>query len=172
MELFQVVESGEGIERAIRQGLARRGGVTGRCVTGGHPALLVVSPKAARQECSLPLACRTALLPGERTVPEGLRAAATVCYGISPRDSLTISRREKDVLWAVLQRELVTVDGQVVRRQEFPVSIGCGRRELSTLAAVGGLLLLGVPPEELSRISKNEKIIVDNRNKRCYNLHC
>ena len=70
-------------------------------------------------------------------------------YGASPRDSLTISSREGDRLWAALQRELVTVGGQVVERQEFPLTLPPGTKELSALAAAGALLLLGVPPEAL-----------------------
>ncbi len=53
-------------------------------------------------------------------------------------------------LWAALQRELVTVDGQVVERQEFPLDLERGEEEQSALAVAGALLLLGVPPEELS----------------------
>lgn len=151
MELFQVIEDGEGIERAILSGLsARKGGR--EQVSEKHPALLVVSPRAAAEGAPLPEHCRTVLLPGEigeRALP--LRAASAVSYGISPRDSLTISSRERDTLWAALQRELVTVDGRVVEQQEFPVSLGQGEEELSALAAAGALILLGVPPEKLGR---------------------
>ena len=80
---------------------------------------------------------------------DGLRAASAVSYGASPRDSLTISSREGGRLWAALQRELVTVDGQVVERQEFPLALEPGREELPALAVAGALLLLGVPPEDL-----------------------
>ena len=148
MELFQVIEDGEGIEAAILQSLPARPD-TGRRVSERHPALLVVSPRAAEQGMRLPRQCRTALVPGELTVP--LRAASAVSYGVSPRDSLTISSREGDILWAALQRELVTVDGRVVERQEFPLRLEPGAGELPSLAAAGALLLLGVPPEELSR---------------------
>ena len=78
-----------------------------------------------------------------------LRAASPVSYGAAPRDSLTISSREGDRLWAALQRELVTVDGQVVDRQEFPLRLAPGEEVLSGLAVAGALLLLGVPPEAL-----------------------
>ena len=44
----------------------------------------------------------------------------------------------------------MTVDGRVVERQEFPLALEPGEEELSALAAAGALLLLGVPPEELS----------------------
>ena len=44
---------------------------------------------------------------------------------------------------------LLTVDGQVVERQEFPLALEPGREELPALAVAGALLLLGVPPEAL-----------------------
>ena len=150
MECFQVFEAGEGIERAILRGLSARGGLRGRCANGGHPALLVVSPRAAARGTRLPRQCRTVLLPGEMGGAP-LQAASAVSYGVSPRDSLTISSRERDTLWAALQRELVTVDGRVAEQQESPVSLGQGEEELSALAAAGALILLGVPPEKLGR---------------------
>ena len=121
MECFQVLEAGEGIEAAVLRGLTARGVPRGGCSGENQPALLVVSP----------------------------RAASAVSYGVSPRDSLTISSREGDTLWAALQRELVTVDGRVVERQEFPLVLAPGEEELAALAAAGALLLLGVPPEEV-----------------------
>ena len=152
MECFRVIEAGEGIEGAILRKLSARGGLTEGCVTLNHPALLVVSPRAADRGLELPGACRTVLLPGKAGgLLEGLRAASAVSYGTSPRDSLTISSREGDKLWAALQRELVTVGGRVVERQEFPYRLEKGEGELSALAVAGALLLLGVPPEELGR---------------------
>lgn len=151
MEFFQVVERGEGIEGAILKGLSRRGGLRRTYVSGRHPALLVVSPRAAEAGLTLSGTCRTVLLPGDAGAVLGdLQAASAVSYGASPRDSLTVSSREEGRLWAALQRELVTIDGQVVERQEFPVSLWDTREELSALAVAGALLLLGVPPEELS----------------------
>ena len=147
MELFQVIEDGEGIEGAILRALPARAGQERR-VSERHPALLVVSPKAAEQGIPLPRQCRTVLLPGEMGGAP-LQAASAVSYGVSPRDSLTISSREGNILWAALQRELVTVDGQVVERQEFPLALEPGEGELAALAAAGALLLLGVPPEKL-----------------------
>ena len=147
MEHFQVIEDGEGIEGAILRALPARAGQERR-VSERHPALLVVSPKAAEQGIPLPRQCRTVLLPGEMGGAP-LQAASAVSYGVSPRDSLTISSREGELLWAALQRELVTVDGQVVERQEFPLALEPGEGELAALAAAGALLLLGVPPEKL-----------------------
>lgn len=152
MECFRVIEAGEGIEQAILRGLAARGGMTEKCVSLSHPALLVVSPQAAARGMELPGACRTVLLPGDADAGEltgGLRAASAVSYGVSARNSLTISSREQEKVWAALQRELVTVGGRVVERQEFPLAVRPGAEEMSALAVAGALLLLGVPPEEL-----------------------
>lgn len=151
MERVQVVEAGEGIEQAILSALPGWGPGESRRVSGEHPALLVISPEAVARRMALPWACRTVLLPGDAgAVLHSLRAASAVSYGASPRDSLTISSRERGRLWAALQRELVTVDGQVVERQEFPIPFVGKRGELPALAATGALLLLGVPPETLA----------------------
>lgn len=151
VECFHVVEAGEGIREAIVNRLADQGGMTERCVALSHPALLVVSPQAAEQGLELPNACRTVLLPGDAgELLHGTRAASAVSYGRSARDSLTISSREGDKLWAALQRDLVTVGGRVVERQEFPLTLPEGQEELSTLAVAGALLLLGVPTERLN----------------------
>ena len=161
MEQFCVVEEDEGIGSAIRRGLRGHTGRSG--ASAGHPTLLVVSPGAARRGLRLPAACRTVLLPGDAgQLLEGVRAASAVSYGVSPRDSLTISSREGDRMWAALQRELVTVDGQVVERQEFPLAVPPGTRELSALAVAGALLLLGVPPEDLE---PGRERIVDSQSK-------
>ena len=53
MECFRVLEAGEGIEAAILRGLSARGGLQGRCANGDHPALLVVSPRAAAEGAPL-----------------------------------------------------------------------------------------------------------------------
>ena len=154
MECFRVIEADEGIEEAILRRLSARGGMGGRCVSGGHPALLVVSPGAVRRGLELPGACRTVLLPGyAQSALRELRAASAVRYGTSPQDSLTLSGRERDRMWALLQREIVTVSGHVVERQEFSVALPPGGKELPTLAAAGALLLLGVSPGELDEES-------------------
>ena len=150
MESFQVIEAGEGIERAI----LRKLGLCGKKRSAGYAgaALLVVSPAAVAHGIVLPKACHMALLPGDAGGRGNrLRAASAVSYGLSPRDSLTISSREEGAMWVALQRELVTLGGQVVERQEFCVALEPEIEELSTLAVVGALILLGVEPEKLER---------------------
>ena len=147
MGCFWVLEANEGIEGRIYRRLRELGRTAPVCFDRERPSLLVVSPSAARQGVELP-DCRTVLLPGQ--AGELLRTKQAVSYGPSPRDTLTLSSREGDHLWAALQRELVTVDGRVVEPQEFPLELEENTTSMSALAAAGALLLLGVPPEQLS----------------------
>ena len=48
-----------------------------------------------------------------------------------------------------LQRELVTLAGTVLDQQELVLPFPAGLSPMPYLAAMGVLLLLGVPPEEL-----------------------
>ena len=145
MERFLVLERGEGIRRAVQAGLAGGGG--GAAGPAGRRGL---SPRGGGRGPRRGPPCRAGLVPGEGGGALGeLRAASAVSYGLSPRDSLTLSSREGERLWCALQRELVTLDGAVVERQEFPVLPPPALEPLSALAAAGALLLLGVPPERL-----------------------
>ncbi len=154
MGCFQVFEDHEGIEADILRRLAGLGGRPEARSAGQRPALLVVSPRAALRG-PIAAACRTALLPGDPPLPElELQSASAVSYGAGPRNTLTISSRTVDRLWVALQRELVTVQGQVVERQEFPWRLSPGASPQAALAVAGALLLLGIPPEQLAAPSQ------------------
>ena len=136
---FQVIEEQEGIEADILPRLARHGRSLGQIPTADHPALLVVSPRAAAHGDGRPERCRMALLPGDTTLPGwDLQAASAVSYGSGPKNTLTLSSREGRKLWLTLQRELVTIQGQVVDRQEFPWILDHGASPQSALAVAGG----------------------------------
>lgn len=154
MGCFQVFEDHEGIEADILRRLAGLGGRPEARSASQRPALLVVSPRAALRG-PIAAACRTALLPGDPPLPEmALQAASAVSYGAGPRNTLTISSRAGDRIWMALQRELVTVQGQVVERQEFPWRLSPGFPPQAALAVAGALLLLGIPPEQLAAPSQ------------------
>lgn len=150
METFAVVEDGEQILDMINTGLRRWSGA--RPASGQQTLrLLVVSPRAAADKLALPDQCRTVLLPGHAgEVLSRVHAAAAVSYGTGPRDTLALSSQEGERLSVALQRELVTVKDQIVERQEFQLCVPPPSSALSALAAVGALLLLGVPPEHLT----------------------
>lgn len=103
--------------------------------------LLALTPE------SVPLAgkacCRLLLAPGDCALPEGLRAEWVVTYGLSPRDSLTLSSLTEPVL--CVQRALPRSDGMVVEPQEFPLpALPAPAEELLPLL---GLRLLQMPLE-------------------------
>lgn len=64
--------------------------------------------------------CRVALVPGNACGDlAGLQAEAVVTWGLSPRDSLTLSSLSDPVL--CVQRALPRPDGGVVEPQELPL---------------------------------------------------
>lgn len=64
--------------------------------------------------------CRLLLAPGDlQALPAQVRAETVVSYGLSPRDSLTLSSLTEPVL--CVQRALPRPDGAVVDPQELPL---------------------------------------------------
>lgn len=152
-------EKGEGVGRYVERFLSAAGRETGRLLRAEHPAqlagvpleLLVIAPGAVGWAGAEALSCRMVLLPGSAgPLAKAFQAVSAVSYGASPRDTITLSSLEGAQLCVAVQRELVTVDGGVVERQELVLSLPEGWPSLPYLAAVGTLLLLGVAPEELS----------------------
>ena len=145
MGTFAVVEQEEGLARMLRG----RAGVPVRPEEG--PDLLIISPQADETMIPQPLRCGTVLLPGDAgRLLEKIRACSTVSYGLSGRDSITLSSRKGNRIWVSVQRELVRVDGTVLDRQEVAVRLpedACHTGRV--LAAAGALLLLGVEPNQL-----------------------
>lgn len=66
-----------------------------------------------------PVRCRILLAPGDCGTLKGLEAERVVTYGLSHRDSLTLSSLAEPVL--CVQRTLPRPDGAVVEPQEFPL---------------------------------------------------
>ena len=87
----------------------------------GRADLVVVSPDLI-QVPSAPTACRALLAPGSLAHLAGeLSAAWVVSYGLTPRDTLTFSSLGQDTLCLALQRELVTLSGDCLEPQEWPL---------------------------------------------------
>jgi len=148
-------ERDEGILEAVQDRLP----VDTACLRPGrHPAdlagmeldLLVVSPGAVGWAGAGALDCRTVLLPGAAApLARTLRTGQAVSYGTSPRDTLTFSSLEGDRLCVALQRELVTLEGAVVERQELVLPYPPESSPLHFLAVTGALLLLDALPDSL-----------------------
>lgn len=123
---------------------------------GNHPALLagetldvlVVSPTAVGWAGASALYCRTVLLPDTAgPLARSLLAERVVSYGMSPRDTLTLSSLEEERVCVAVQRELVRPDGKLVECQELVLPRRPGQSPGLLLARAGIRLLLG-PAEE------------------------
>ena len=156
---FAVLEPGESIARCLvgRFGPAVR--------AEDKPRLLVVGPGGELPPGRELLECGTVLLPGGAgEVLEQVRAGSAVSYGLSRRDTITLSSQSADRLWVAVQRELVRVDGTVLDRQEVPVRLPREMEAMQLLALTGAMLLLGVRPEELSLGSDKIQAAAEQKN--------
>lgn len=88
--------------------------------------------------------CGILLVPGERaeTVLARVRAETVVTYGLSHRDSLTLSSLSEPVV--CVQRVLPRPDGGTVEPQEFPLPAGLPAPAAELLPLLG-LRLLQMP---------------------------
>jgi len=122
---------------------------------GNHPALLtgeildllVVSPSAVGWAGGGAIYCRTVLLPDSAgLLARSLLADRAVSYGLSGRDTITVSSLEENRVCVAVQREIIRLDGGLVERQELVVP---RQESISTellLAQVGMRLLLDRNP--------------------------
>jgi len=110
------------------------------------------SEESFRPFATLRVTCRALLTPGDGgTDTLAISSKWVVSYGLAVRDSITVSSLEPDHAVLALQRELVTLDGAVIERQELPLPIPPNTGAEGVMALYGSLLILGVPPEELGR---------------------
>lgn len=108
--------------------------------------LLALTPggcRALAERAGGAAVCRLLLAPGD-ALPAQIRAETVVTYGLSPRDSLTLSSLAEPVL--CVQRALPRLDGTAVDAQEFPLPPLPGPPE--ALLPLLGIRLLLMPLTE------------------------
>ena len=118
---------------------------------GTYDLFLVVSADVFCAPPPRTLRCRALLVPGGGQVDTVLQIPSqwVVSFGLSGKDSITVSSLEPDYAVLALQRELVTLDGRVVEQQEIPLPIPRATGASGLMALYGALLLLGASPETL-----------------------
>ena len=109
--------------------------------------LLALTPEGAPVVGTV--VCRLLLAPGDWGPLGGIQAERVVTYGLSPRDSLTLSSLEEPVL--CVQRALPRPDGLVIEPQEFPLP-GRLPAPAEDLLPLLGVRLLQMPLEEALRL--------------------
>ena len=162
MQLVGIWEQDEGLCDALKKELNRwDGSQSTGLLRGRHPAelavgrldLLVVSPRATGWAGAGSVSCRLVLLPQSAApMARGLRVEGAVSYGTGSRNTITLSSLDSDRICLAVQRELVTVSGGIVERQELVLPCPTGQTDPDLLLArAGALLLLGVDPAALCR---------------------
>lgn len=112
--------------------------------------LLAISPTAVTEVAAPLPPCRLLLLPGtEVSLLRHCVASCVMSYGASHKDSLTISSLDPPTISLAILRELPTLTGGIVERQELQFPLRGKEPALSLLFLVGLLLVLGLPAEEL-----------------------
>ena len=132
--------------------LAARLGQRFSFFTGNHPAdftqrpptMLVIAPDATGLAGAGLIRPRVALLPGDSVaLLSRVRATSAVSYGLGRRNTLTLSSMEGGNVAVALQRELMTLSGAGVERQEWVLPYDAQRESPEEfLCLVGALLLL------------------------------
>lgn len=105
-------------------------------------SLLVLTRQGCAAMGDAAAMCRVLLAPGDwGPLPGGISAEAVVTYGLSARDSLTLSSLTEPVL--CVQRRLPRPDGGFIEPQEFPLrDLPAPAEEILPLL---GVLLLHAP---------------------------
>lgn len=155
MYTIGVLESGKGLSAFLAAHLpAGLRAQVRLCPAGSLPRgkgadLLVVSPDL-RGEDAAPALCRALLVPGRLSPLVGeVEAGWAVSYGVSSKDSLSLSSLGEKDLCLSLQREVVTLTGDCLECQELRLPRAGHTSPFHVLACAGVQLLLGVPPEEV-----------------------
>lgn len=156
MDTVGIWSNSDGLADHLRDRLGERF----RFVRGRHPAdfapaalggeadLLVVAPDAAGLAGLTVLHPRLALLPGGCVwACRQVRATSAVSYGLGSQNTLTLSSMTGDCASVALQRELLTLSGRPVERQEWVLPFRGDPGEADRLLClVGAMLLLDCDP--------------------------
>jgi hypothetical protein len=91
--------------------------------------------------------CNILLLPGDTIAgvgndANGCEAGCIVTYGMSPKNTITLSSISETSCVLAIQREFLTVSGDMLERQE--IRIMGGMKPGSLLTVAGTLLILGL----------------------------
>ena len=117
---------------------------------GMAPEILILSPGYAEKTKpdSRPVKCRVLLTPGS-AADEKIEAACAVGYGMSGCNSITLSSIKEDECILTLQRDILTLGGCVLERQDIAVRKDKATDPEELMAAAAALLILGIPPEKI-----------------------
>lgn len=152
MELVGIWSGDDSLFEALTARLGHKysflSGRHGAHFAGQELSLLIISPTAVGLAGIGILDPRLALIPGENVaLARRVRALSAVSYGLGPQNTLTFSSLEPSAVSLALQREIHTLSGTLVERQEWVLPYDGLQRPDAFLCQMGALLLLGQEPE-------------------------
>jgi hypothetical protein len=112
-------------------------------------SLIIIPPNWHREDYTMKEDCAVLLIPDSATEIIGyFGAECVVSYGMSEKSTITLSSISEHETVVALQREVPTIHGEILERQELKLK-RAGIPEESLLAIVGVLLVTGTAPEKL-----------------------
>ncbi|SHH64791.1 hypothetical protein SAMN02745823_00613 [Sporobacter termitidis DSM 10068] len=153
MTEIAVIDAGcDDIAGKITAGIRRYGGNPGdlliaqvpscAALSGSQPDILVLGEDAA-PSCGPAerIQCGILLMPGDGDA-SAFDARCIVTYGMSPKNTITLSSISETSCVLAIQREFLTAGGDMLERQE--IKIMGGMRPDCLLTVAGALLILGL----------------------------
>jgi len=159
MTELAVIDAGcDDLAEKIRAGIDRYGGDSKSIrirsaafcaeILDGRPDILVLSEDAL-PSCGISsgvVRCGVLLLPGDVAAGGAdarlFEADCLITYGMSPKNTITLSSISETSCVLAIQREFMTAGGDMLERQE--IKIKGGMRPNCLLAVAGALLILGL----------------------------
>jgi len=121
----------------------------------GRYDLIVITAEMAQNFSAWDLECSILFAPGQYAsrVAGGVNTGCVVSYGMSGKDTVTISSINEDMAVLALQRELMTLDEKVLERQEIPVRYSGRTSSDRVMGIFGSLLLMGADFEKFKNLT-------------------
>lgn len=122
---------------------ASREGIIDAALCSGSQADLLIMPRGS-SDASENAGCL--LLSGGKAKK---KASRELSCGLSLKDAMTLSSIGDNSVMLALQKDIYTLDGALLERQEIPVAVSEHAEPEAVLAAAGALLLLGADSDNL-----------------------
>lgn len=136
---------------ASGEGLVMTCGDSTRALGEAYDFIVISSETAERGRWDGTASCKVLLVPG-KYAPKAVAAITSGCivsFGMSARDTITLSSVDDRRPVIALQRELLTLRGEMLDRQEIPIGLSYPVPGDALMAAAGALLILDVKPGDL-----------------------
>lgn len=124
--------------RVVKERLQDKEIVVERFIEGKSYDAVLLMPDMGTQ--SFTISCNVLVVPDESSI-KNVEAKSVVSYGMSQRNTVTLSSTQELCKVIALQRDVMSLDGKLILRQEFPLE--CDFTSYETLALASVLIITG-----------------------------